>query len=372
MDMKENLIEVRRNVFISKNDPDFLRKYLTFHPNDPNMLYEYALEWKRKKNYDKYYEYLEKSAANGSLQAKMHLREGVKNQQPETFIPAKKEDKTEKIAKGLLLFAIFLLLLLIGGLLFHFFTNYFHFHHVENHYYESTERNFYHSSSEDGTGSTNINKKERLVSMVVSNAIVRFKETNGSFPKSLIELNQDYPNNWLSSLPSLSYKKGISRFSLLKNGKPLPKETPLSLHFYPETNELSLKSGDETLVVYPVASGKEKLPFSKSKVTLRVMNPNGGNGSLGTRGLVLHDNYAIHGTNEPEKIGSYISKGCIRMKNKDIENLYPYVSLGTPFFVEGGGAGEPTFGDSLPFISDITPKDNPGESDPDTIFDWKS
>ncbi len=37
----------------------------------------------------------------------------------------------------------------------------------------------------------------------------------------------------------------------------------------------------------------------------------------------------IHGTDEPEKIGTAASEGCIRMKNEDLETLLTYVRVGT-------------------------------------------
>ena len=43
-----------------------------------------------------------------------------------------------------------------------------------------------------------------------------------------------------------------------------------------------------------------------------------------------NDDYAIHGTPEEQYIGKNISKGCIRMKNADIIEMYAYTSIGTP------------------------------------------
>jgi hypothetical protein len=40
-------------------------------------------------------------------------------------------------------------------------------------------------------------------------------------------------------------------------------------------------------------------------------------------------NYSIHGTNEPELIGTECSKGCIRLKNDDILKLYNQADVGT-------------------------------------------
>ena len=59
---------------------------------------------------------------------------------------------------------------------------------------------------------------------------------------------------------------------------------------------------------------------------------------LGARGLYLFSGnrdtlYRIHGTNQPEYIGSAISSGCIRMTNEDVIDLYNRVKLGTPVVV---------------------------------------
>jgi lipoprotein-anchoring transpeptidase ErfK/SrfK len=44
--------------------------------------------------------------------------------------------------------------------------------------------------------------------------------------------------------------------------------------------------------------------------------------------------YAIHGTNRPSSIGHFVSYGCIRMFNGDIQELYQRVSVGTPVIVQ--------------------------------------
>lgn len=44
--------------------------------------------------------------------------------------------------------------------------------------------------------------------------------------------------------------------------------------------------------------------------------------------------YAIHGTNSPASIGGFVSHGCIRMYNSDIQQLYRLVNVGTPVVVE--------------------------------------
>lgn len=59
---------------------------------------------------------------------------------------------------------------------------------------------------------------------------------------------------------------------------------------------------------------------------------------LGTRFLGLDvpwGGYGIHGTNRPWSIGHFISQGCIRLRNKDIEELFEWVPIGTPVRIEG-------------------------------------
>jgi lipoprotein-anchoring transpeptidase ErfK/SrfK len=43
--------------------------------------------------------------------------------------------------------------------------------------------------------------------------------------------------------------------------------------------------------------------------------------------------YAIHGTNQPNLIGGFVSHGCIRMYNADITDLFGRVSVGTAVVV---------------------------------------
>ncbi|HML07306.1 MAG TPA: L,D-transpeptidase family protein [Xanthobacteraceae bacterium] len=64
----------------------------------------------------------------------------------------------------------------------------------------------------------------------------------------------------------------------------------------------------------------------------------GGEGNpLGARALYLGNTlYRIHGTNQPSTIGSFVSSGCIRLTNEDIEDLYSRVNVGTRVVVLSG------------------------------------
>jgi lipoprotein-anchoring transpeptidase ErfK/SrfK len=55
---------------------------------------------------------------------------------------------------------------------------------------------------------------------------------------------------------------------------------------------------------------------------------------LGARAMYLGDTlYRIHGSNEPDTIGTAASSGCIRMTNNDVIDLYSRVHIGTKVVV---------------------------------------
>ena len=55
---------------------------------------------------------------------------------------------------------------------------------------------------------------------------------------------------------------------------------------------------------------------------------------LGARAMYLGATlYRIHGSNEPDTIGTAVSSGCIRMLNEDVVDLYDRVKVGTPVVV---------------------------------------
>jgi len=60
---------------------------------------------------------------------------------------------------------------------------------------------------------------------------------------------------------------------------------------------------------------------------------------LGSRALYLHDNrgrdtyYRIHGTPQPETIGTSFSSGCVRLTNEHVAELYSMVPVNTHVFI---------------------------------------
>jgi peptidoglycan hydrolase-like protein with peptidoglycan-binding domain len=103
---------------------------------------------------------------------------------------------------------------------------------------------------------------------------------------------------------------------------------------------------------YPVAIGRTNFvtPEGKFRIKSKVVNPrwsggghakpvNGGdkNNPLGYRwiGLTIGDKnkYGIHGNNNPYSIGQNVSRGCIRMLNSDVEELYRKVGKNTNVWI---------------------------------------
>ena len=58
---------------------------------------------------------------------------------------------------------------------------------------------------------------------------------------------------------------------------------------------------------------------------------------LGARAMYLgNTEYRIHGTNQPSSIGTFVSSGCIRLTNEDVEDLYSRVTVRTTVIVLPG------------------------------------
>ena len=104
------------------------------------------------------------------------------------------------------------------------------------------------------------------------------------------------------------------------------------------TRRLGFHEGGRLVNTYPVGVGKSSTPTPTGSYSVRekVMYPGG---VLGTRWMGLSvpgGNYGIHGTNNPPSIGGYVSNGCIRMYNQDVEVLFPKVMIGTAVEISTG------------------------------------
>jgi lipoprotein-anchoring transpeptidase ErfK/SrfK len=112
--------------------------------------------------------------------------------------------------------------------------------------------------------------------------------------------------------------------------------------------KLVLLRGERVVKVYDVAVGKPSTPspMGEFRITTRVPNPTwygpgkivgpGKDNPLGTRWMGLgYKGYGIHGTNVPTSIGKAASHGCIRMRQRDVEELFTLVDVGTTVELHG-------------------------------------
>jgi len=122
---------------------------------------------------------------------------------------------------------------------------------------------------------------------------------------------------------------------------------PFSMVVDKSKNTLVLYSGDVPVKKYLVATGKENsTPVGKFKITDKLMNPTwfktgailppgSPKNALGTRWMGFDKrSYGIHGTIEPQSIGTQASEGCIRMLNEEVEELYSLVPVGTKVTIQ--------------------------------------
>ncbi|GGN97830.1 L,D-transpeptidase family protein [Saccharibacillus kuerlensis] len=113
-----------------------------------------------------------------------------------------------------------------------------------------------------------------------------------------------------------------------------------------KTNKLAFFDNGKLKSTFPVATGKtnDLTPEGKFKIVNKIKNRPyytdgiaGGDpkNPLGDRWLGLEvgstygTTYAIHGNNNENSIGKYVSAGCIRMHNDDIRGLFEQVDRGT-------------------------------------------
>ena len=106
--------------------------------------------------------------------------------------------------------------------------------------------------------------------------------------------------------------------------------------------------GDRVLKIYNVAVGKPSTPSPQGqfRIVNRIPHPTyygpakviapGAQNPLGTRWMGLSaKGYGIHGTNEPRSIGKAASHGCIRMRQRDLEELFEMVDVGVTVELTG-------------------------------------
>jgi len=107
-------------------------------------------------------------------------------------------------------------------------------------------------------------------------------------------------------------------------------------------NLLTLLADNDVVKVYRVSTGENNCtPVGNFKIANKIVDPvwytqkaivpaESPDNILGSRWLGFNlSGYGIHGTTSPDKIGQQATKGCVRMLNQDVEELYVIVPIGT-------------------------------------------
>jgi lipoprotein-anchoring transpeptidase ErfK/SrfK len=105
--------------------------------------------------------------------------------------------------------------------------------------------------------------------------------------------------------------------------------------------KLALMEENRVVKVYDVAVGApaSPSPSGEFQITERLENPTyyspgvviepGAGNPLGTRWMGLNiKGFGIHGTNSPDSIGHNASHGCIRLRNREVEELFVRLKVG--------------------------------------------
>ncbi|MHC0038828.1 L,D-transpeptidase family protein [Pseudoneobacillus sp. C159] len=115
-------------------------------------------------------------------------------------------------------------------------------------------------------------------------------------------------------------------------------------------NQLAYYDNHKLVKTFKVGTGRKPsyTPEGKFKIVNKIKNrpyytdniPGGDpRNPLGDRWLGLNargtwgTTYAIHGNNNPKSIGGYVSSGCIRMYDDEVEWLFDQVKVNTPVII---------------------------------------
>ncbi len=181
---------------------------------------------------------------------------------------------------------------------------------------------------------------------------IRFLFSSGICPGSFL-----YAPKKNETLYSISRKFNmcpglLKEINDISEGEKLPNRLKIvsanfSIVIEREKNVLTLYRDGKFFKEYSVASGRDfSTPLGEYWIMSKLINPpwvsNGkviessdSDYPLGTRWMGLSDTrVGIHGTKDPQYIGQYVSSGCIRMHNRDVEELFKIVPFGTKVIIK--------------------------------------
>jgi lipoprotein-anchoring transpeptidase ErfK/SrfK len=115
-------------------------------------------------------------------------------------------------------------------------------------------------------------------------------------------------------------------------------------------NELAYIEDNKITLIVPVATGKSEnlTPEGEFNIIVKAKEPYyrkkdipGGHkdNPLGSRWIGFDAEgtdgriYGLHGTNNPDSIGKYITAGCVRLHDRDVKWLFDQIPLGTKVLI---------------------------------------
>jgi lipoprotein-anchoring transpeptidase ErfK/SrfK len=149
----------------------------------------------------------------------------------------------------------------------------------------------------------------------------------------------------LLALLSFALVDGAAAQDLLTNRQAAPARLVLVCL---ADRQLAVIEGGNVIARFHVAVGAadSPSPVGQFRIVNRVSNPtyyrpgtvipSGKNNPIGTRWVGLSQKgYGIHGTNAPRSIGHAASHGCIRLRNRDMEQLFALLRVGDVVEIHG-------------------------------------
>jgi lipoprotein-anchoring transpeptidase ErfK/SrfK len=149
-------------------------------------------------------------------------------------------------------------------------------------------------------------------------------------------------NEYKTTVDLIKKSNNISDDTIMPGRKIKIWNAPFSIFVDKSQNTLILKSDDEIIKTYTVATGANNCtPVGTFKIINKLTNPtwfkagavvaaDSPENILGSRWLGINvPGYGIHGTTEPQSLGRQVTQGCVRMANPDVEELYTIVPIDT-------------------------------------------
>lgn len=159
--------------------------------------------------------------------------------------------------------------------------------------------------------------------------------------------NQNSAANWVVRWPIAMLALSLAVPAVAQSLDPAGRIKRTVLVSIPDRKLAVLEDGN-VIAQFPVAVGAavSPSPTGEFAVTRRLTNPTyyregvvippGKDNPIGTRWVGLSEKgYGIHGTNAPQSIGHAASHGCIRLRNRDMEQLFTMLRVGDAVEIRG-------------------------------------